>query len=255
VQLSPNAALNEGFPAALDERHVLFTSSPSGEPEVSQLDLVTHEIRSLGEGQMAEPSHDRRWMAYSRHAQGGIWLRPLDGSGSPRRLTNDLRDSVPRFSHDDRHIIFVRGLVNDDTSSLWIVPVDGGEARQLVAAPALAPMTSAADDRIFYLERTAAGERLMFTREHDAPRPAQAVLPAKGRSWFLSRSRDGRRILVAHDAREILELDVDSKRPPRIRYQLANLVIELSYAADDEQVIATMDFPEGDVWLAEGRFP
>jgi hypothetical protein len=254
-QLSPNAALNEGFPAALDERHLLFTSNPSDEPEVSQLDVVTHEIRSLGEGQMAEASHDQRWMAYALHKQGGIWLRPLDGSGAPRRLTNDLRDTSPRFSHDDRQVIFVRGLVNDDSSSLWIVPVAGGEARLLVAAPAVAPMPSAADDRIFYLERSAAGERLMFTREHAQPQPAKAVLPATGRCWGLNRSRDGRRILVARDGREILELDVDSERPPLVKYQLQNMVTDLSYAADDHQVIASMDFPEGDVWLAEGRFP
>jgi serine/threonine protein kinase len=254
VPLSPYVAWNQQHPAVLDEHRILFTSSASGEPEISVLDLSTREVRSLGEGQMAELSHDRRWVAYSMHKQGGIWLRLFDESQPPRRLTDNQRDSSPRFSHDDQNIVFERSS-DDHQPSLWIVPVAGGAARQLVAAPAFEPMPSAADDRIFYVEHPGTSERLMFIREHGDPRPARASLPPTGRSWHLSRSRDGRRILIAHDLYEIMELDVDRDRPPVVKHRLKNGCRDVSYAADDEHVIAAMSFGEGDLWLAEGRFP
>lgn len=57
-----------------------------------------------------------------------------DGSGSPRQLTWSGFDSTPRWSPDGHWIAFRRGG-EDAPGQLHLLPVDGGEARQVVTHP------------------------------------------------------------------------------------------------------------------------
>ncbi|HYM50219.1 MAG TPA: S9 family peptidase [Candidatus Limnocylindrales bacterium] len=72
-----------------------------------------------------------------------IWIAPTDG-GAPRRFTSGGNDSVPRWSPDGRALAFVRGPAGEvkpkdeaerdhgvGKGQVFIVPADGGEARQL----------------------------------------------------------------------------------------------------------------------------
>jgi hypothetical protein len=160
------------------------------------------------------------------------------------------------FSHDDRHVIFER-RTGDDVH-LWIVPAAGGAARQLVATPSGDPMTSAADERIFFVEYSELGRRLMVTDERGgaAAGAAPPMLVRSGGSirGFL-RSRDGRRILIVRGGYEIVEVDVESDSPPRVKHRLNQWIVGVNYAADDQHVIAAVNRGEGDLWLAEGEFP
>ena len=60
-----------------------------------------------------------------------LWQAPSDGKGEPRRLTNasGKKDSHPRWSPDGKQILFESNRSGD--GQLWIIDVDGGEARQL----------------------------------------------------------------------------------------------------------------------------
>jgi tricorn protease len=63
-------------------------------------------------------------------AEDDLWLAPLDEPGRAWRLTVDrTKLGHPRFSPDGRHIAYTswRSLVPE----LHLVPVDGGESRQL----------------------------------------------------------------------------------------------------------------------------
>lgn len=57
-----------------------------------------------------------------------IWIADANGA-DPRELTQGDSDSAARFSPDGRSIAFVR--TTDGHSNLWILPLAGGEARQL----------------------------------------------------------------------------------------------------------------------------
>jgi hypothetical protein len=145
-----------------------------------------------------------------------------------------------------------------DDVHLWIVPVAGGAARQLVTTPSRVPMTSAADERIFFVEFSELGRRLMVTDERGgaAGRAAPPMLAySGGNTWGFLRSRDGRRILIVRGGYEIVEVDVDSDRPPRVKYRLKQWIVNVNYAADDQHVIAAVSRGEGDIWLADGEFP
>jgi dipeptidyl aminopeptidase/acylaminoacyl peptidase len=93
--------------------------------------------------QTSTPRHD----GY-RHA---VWLVPLDGSGEPRQLTiGSKHDRHARFSPDGRTIAFLsdrRVQVEEDpdapkdvkdredANQVYVLPLDGGEARRLTDLP------------------------------------------------------------------------------------------------------------------------
>jgi serine/threonine protein kinase/Tol biopolymer transport system component len=241
----------------LDQHRFLLESNRSGSGQIYLFNADTKELRSLvPKGGLTGISRDRRWFVHMMITPPGIWLRSVDGSRPPRRLTDDGSDTDATFTHDDRHVIFTRGKGYD--RRLWIVPVAGGAARQLVAMPARESMPSAADKRIFFVTRTPTEWRIMITDEEGAT-PLPAPLPPRKRSdvreFGFTRSRDGQRILVVRGGHEIIELDVDGKRPPRVRYKTGRWIAWVTYAEDDEHLIASLSFGQGDLWLAEGRFP
>ena len=82
-------------------------------------------------------SPDGRWIAYVQGAVDfeankvvkHIWLIRADG-GAPKQLTTgDGSDSRPRWSPDAVSIAFIS--TRGGKSQVWIIPVNGGEARQL----------------------------------------------------------------------------------------------------------------------------
>jgi hypothetical protein len=102
----------------------------------------------------------------------------------------------------------------------------------------------------------APSERLMVTDERGgaAARAAPPMLArSAGNTWSFQRSRDGRRILIVRGY-EIVEVDVDSDRPPRVKHRLNQWIVTANYAADDQHVIAVVNRGEGDISLAEGEF-
>jgi dipeptidyl aminopeptidase/acylaminoacyl peptidase len=60
-----------------------------------------------------------------------IWLAATDGKSEPKRLTNapGKKDSHPRWRPDGKSVLFQSNRSGD--SQLWIIDLDGGEARQL----------------------------------------------------------------------------------------------------------------------------
>jgi dipeptidyl aminopeptidase/acylaminoacyl peptidase len=60
-----------------------------------------------------------------------LWLAPTDGKGEPRQLTNapGKKDRHSRWSPDGKRILFESNRSGD--SQLWVIGLDGGEAKQL----------------------------------------------------------------------------------------------------------------------------
>jgi dipeptidyl aminopeptidase/acylaminoacyl peptidase len=60
-----------------------------------------------------------------------LWLASADGKGEPRQLTNAAgkKDRHPRWSPDGKRILFESNRSGEN--QLWIIGLDGGEAKQL----------------------------------------------------------------------------------------------------------------------------
>ncbi|MCP3804309.1 S9 family peptidase [Allokutzneria sp. A3M-2-11 16] len=79
-------------------------------------------------------SPDGRTVVYVLHqddedadeARSALWLVGVEG-GRPWQLTLGDDDSAPRWSPDGSSVVFLR------KQQLWLMPVDGGEARQLTS--------------------------------------------------------------------------------------------------------------------------
>jgi len=66
-----------------------------------------------------------------------IWIADADGE-NPRPYTSEEGDAAPRWSPDGRWLAFLRSAgdeENGETRQLFLLPADGGEARQLTEHP------------------------------------------------------------------------------------------------------------------------
>src|SRR5436305_3456889 len=64
--------------------------------------------------------------------RSAIWLTAADGSTAPRQLTSGAkRDSSPRWSPDGTRLAFASSRGEQKTSQLYVLPLEGGEARKL----------------------------------------------------------------------------------------------------------------------------
>jgi len=139
-----------------------------------------------------------------------VYLVPSDGSEDPRQFTvSEGGDSQPRWSPSGDRIAFVsnRGK-DDDRPQLWLIPVDGGEARAVTEIPAGVSDISWSPDgsRIVFTQSTTADERAEdldvdisdeeeYERETPDPRVIDRTTYRTAQSYF-----DGTRshIYVAH---------------------------------------------------------
>ncbi len=96
-----------------------FLSEPSLSPDGTLVALSVH--RALLDKEKDE-------------YEGNLWIVPL-ADGAPRQLTTAGKDGGPRFSPDGKRILFTsrREMGKDDKGNgLYVIPVDGGEARLLL---------------------------------------------------------------------------------------------------------------------------
>ena len=132
-----------------DGQRIVFQSDRSGDLDLYVLELATRRTRPLvaGPGNACYPawSPDGKWIAYSyaditKTAVQGIengynlFMIPSSG-GEPRRLTSGVvRDYLPSFAPDGKHIYFssTRGLKRNSVC-LQRVPVAGGEPETVIA--------------------------------------------------------------------------------------------------------------------------
>ncbi len=121
-------------------------------------------------------SPDERFIAYrlesndraSNQRRSAIWL--LDTlTGGTRQLTFGKRDGAPRWSPDGHWLAFTR-KADDNETQLWVLPVAGGEARQLtyMRRGVGAPFWSADSRWIGFESEVREGEEAILSKPRDA---------------------------------------------------------------------------------------
>ena len=103
-------------------------------------DMVRH-IKSVADPSLA-PDGSRivftyGWVAAETlESRSRLRMLQLDNGagGTTTDFTQGLRDSHPKFSPDGRTVAFLRPDA-DGVNQIWLIPTDGGEARQLTRSP------------------------------------------------------------------------------------------------------------------------
>jgi dipeptidyl aminopeptidase/acylaminoacyl peptidase len=77
--------------------------------------------------------------------ESSLYAVPADGASAPRRLTSGIRDTTPRWSPDGKQLAFVRtppttistgdAAGKPATPQIYLLAMDGGEARALTDVP------------------------------------------------------------------------------------------------------------------------
>jgi BlaR1 peptidase M56/Protein of unknown function (DUF1549)/WD40-like Beta Propeller Repeat len=98
-------------------------------------------------------STDGRWLLGWSHADGQLYIMKPDGSGR-RQLTNTNRNASrnehPRFSPDDRRIVYLQTLYHGDDNgpdsrfSLRTINIDGKDNREILGETAVGPASAKA---------------------------------------------------------------------------------------------------------------
>ena len=173
-----------------------------------------HDIAKPGDVRL---SPDGEQVAFVRQTPDGddsyestVYLVPADGSDDPRQFTvSEGSDSQPRWSPSGDRLAFVsnRGK-DDDRPQLWLIPVNGGEARPVTEVPAGVGgiVWSPDGSRIAFTQSTTADEREdgldvdiseeeEYERETPDPRVIDRTTYRTGQSYF-----DGARshVYIAH---------------------------------------------------------
>lgn len=169
---------------------------PQGRFHIHVLDIATREIRKLTEGDWEHGraiwSPDGKWLAFAANrlpdadwhpVSIDVWVIPVAG-GEPRCLTPQPGPAMdPVWSPDGKHIAFVGHTDDDDVWGVrnwhvWIVPLDGGPARDLtpdldrMAAPLMtsdlndshdsAPPVWSRDGKTIYFQESEHGSTHVF---------------------------------------------------------------------------------------------
>jgi dipeptidyl aminopeptidase/acylaminoacyl peptidase len=193
-------------------------------------------------------SADRGADGYRR----AIYVVPADGSAPPRRFSAGTHsDHTPRWSPDGRALCFLSNR-GGGADQLYLMPTDGGEARQLtflpqgVSAPAWRPDGTA----IAFLARVDEAERAALLRGERLDEPEDAWERARLKE---QRERDER---LRHDPRVITRLPYRSGTSffDGRRYH----IFLLALAEDEAPAPAPRLLTDGDlhytepVWMPDG---
>ena len=143
---------------------------------------------------------DRVGNSYHRH----IALVPTDGSKPLRRFTRGKQDQQPRWSPDGQWLAFVSNR-DDERGQIYLISVNGGEARQLTNHPngASDPAWSPDGRYIAFLAPVNADEQAREDAGDTPPPPADA--------WEARRAREQRQ----HDEELRTDPRVITKLPYR----------------------------------------
>ena len=190
-------------------RYVTFASTRTGNREILVADLrdgsIINVSQHAGDDNWPRFSPNGEEIAFHSNRDGNyeIYVANANGTGTPRRVTNDpLLDQWPDWSPNGKHLAFRRGM------DVWVIDADGEERnpRQLTFLPGTLdqmPAWSPNGQQIAFMSfREGYCSVFLMTAEGDTPaNPAVNLTPkdpADPNAAWCSRapawSRNGRQI-------------------------------------------------------------
>jgi len=100
-----------------------------------------HDMLAMDRLSDPQVSPDGKWIVFvlrktdleENKGRNDLWLVGTDGTNLRRLTSHKAADSNPRWAPDGKSIWFISS--RSDTSQIWRIPIDGGEAEQVTEQP------------------------------------------------------------------------------------------------------------------------
>lgn len=80
-------------------------------------------------------SRDGQWLTYIRYPDGTLWRSSIDGTDQLQLTQPPMVACMPRWSPDEKSIIFVAATANSESLKMFIISAAGGLPRQVLDEP------------------------------------------------------------------------------------------------------------------------
>ena len=119
-----------------DPLAVTSVSGPASTPLPVEALLTTTHISGVAR------SNDGRRLVYTSTASGrpNLWIMNADGTDPHQLVTNDDRQVGAQFTHDDSAVVYSQDRGGNEYADIYVVPVKGGEPRNLTNTPDISEM-------------------------------------------------------------------------------------------------------------------
>ncbi len=117
---------------------VTSMSGPASTPLPVEALLTTTRIFGVAR------SNDGRKLVYTSTASGrsNLWLMNADGTDAHQLVTNDDRQAGAQFTREDSAVVYSQDRGGNEYADIYVVPVNGGEPRNLTNTPDVNEMVS-----------------------------------------------------------------------------------------------------------------
>lgn len=126
--------MNYSEPTASSARNEAFVVGSIPRAELVKYVEETAELVPYLSGISAEGvevSRDGQWVAYTLFPEGTLWRSNMTGSERVQLTFPPMRAFLPRWSPDGKQIAFM-GTVTGDHWTTYVIPAQGGVARQMI---------------------------------------------------------------------------------------------------------------------------
>jgi Tol biopolymer transport system component len=123
----------------MPDSKILYTSSPGEDIAIWTVAVDGGNPKLLKNGHYPTVSPDHRFLVYRQRIDSEVVLLRMDLSDGSEKLLTTGMIHYPAFSPDGKWVVFTK---YDNGMSLWKVPLEGGEATQILVEHALCSAVS-----------------------------------------------------------------------------------------------------------------
>ena len=239
----------------MSDTKILYTSSPSDDISIWTIEADgSNPKQLLKEGHFPTISPDHRFIVYRERIDSELALQRMDLSDGSIKLLSKGMIHYPTFSPDGKWLVFTR---YNDRVALWKVPIEGGEATQLLVENALCSAVSPDGKTIAFVFRKGGNANRIALVSFDGGEIIKAfdsVLESNplSNNQNLQWTPDGRGIYyiaLNNGVSNIWRQPIDGSPPVQVTRFDTGRIFNFAYSSDGKQLALSRGSLNSDVVL------
>lgn len=238
----------------MSDSKILYTSSPSEDISIWTIGVNGDNPKLLKDGHYPTVSPDHRFIVYRERIDSELALLRMDLSDGSEKILSKGIIHYPTFSPDGKWLVFTK---YNNQMSLWKVPIEGGEATQILVENALCSAVSPNGKTVaFILRRGGNPNRIALVsfdggdiiKTFDAVPETNPLSNNQKLQW----TSDGRGIYFIafnNGVSNIWRQPIDGSSPVQVTKFETGRIFNFSYSPDGKQLALSRGSLNSDVVL------